>query len=220
MKKLLILGIAAAMACAAYAYPTLGGPTGLVTVPTAAVAPAGQLDLAADWFYAGGGVSATLPLRVLYGIGDQFEIGASYINTEGDDTNPWSINAKYALPVNLVGADVALGATYTNTDSDFVDNFITVYAAATKELQDNLFGTLALQYDDETSDFALGLGAQTTLDSGLTLIGEYVNALPGASLSFAARYPFTEALTGQLGFVSDTESTFIGLNYAFDTAAK
>lgn len=96
MKQLIVLGIAVALACAVQAYPTLTGPTGLATLPTAAVAPAGQLQLAADYYDTE--IESTIPVRVLYGIGDNFEIGATYVSFE---LNGWGINGKWLTPLTL-----------------------------------------------------------------------------------------------------------------------
>lgn len=229
MKKMLVLGIALALACAAYAYPTLAGPTGLLTVPTAAVAPAGQFQAAIDLQYIGS--DELYPIRALYGFNGNLEFGATYFTGEatGDD-NVWGINAKYALPANFLGADWAVGAAYQ--DSDNVST-TAAYLAATKAFEETFTGTAALLWSDDDvdevttagqsdddSDFALAVGVQANLDNGLSLIGEYVNTLPGASLNFAARYPLTDALTAQLGFVGDTSDTTLGINYAFGGSAE
>ncbi len=62
MKWLLTLGVAALLlagACAARAYPTLAGPSGLLIVPTGYVTCCGELDLAVD--YDSGKGSRTFP---------------------------------------------------------------------------------------------------------------------------------------------------------------
>lgn len=228
MKQLLLAGVVLTLATSALAYPTLAGPTGLLTVPTAAVAPAGQLQAAVDLQYVGN--DELYPMRAVYGINGNWEAGATFVTGEatGDD-DIWGINAKYVLPAHLGGADWAIGAAYT--DSDNVST-TAAYLAATKAFDETLAGTAALlwsdddvdeeindQTGDDDSDFALAIGVQADLDNGLTLIGEYVNILPGASLNFAARYPLTDALTAQLGFVGDTSDTTLGINYAFGGSA-
>lgn len=236
MKKLVLLGIVAAVACAAYAYPTLGGPSGLLTVPDAAVTPAGQIQVAADLFYANGGTDAALPVRALYGFGGNFEFGAVYTTNEATDNdavlgtvNSLSINAKYKLPFELMGAGTAVGASFTDPGGDF-DSFLGAYAVATKALGDDLSGSAALVWNnqddadfdndgsvDEANDFSIQLGADAKV-AGLDLILEYVNALPGSSLNMAVRAPITDALSAQLGFVGNTSMTTLGLNYAFGAA--
>jgi len=229
MKKLLILGIAVALACAAYAYPTLGGQTGLVTVPTAAVAPAGQFQAAMDWFYTFAGEDAIIPIRVLYGINDQFEIGAAFFTAEGSDSDAFGINAKYMLPFALGDAAWAVGASFVDPDEG--DSSLAVNLSATRQFTETFNGTASLIWSDNNGmiadefgfdgeDLALGLGGEVMLESGLSLIGEYVNFLPGAILNMAARYPLTDALTAQLGFVFNTSSPFLGFNYAFGGAEE
>jgi len=226
MKKMLVLGIAVALACAAYAYPTLSGPTGLLTVPTAAVAPAGQFQFAADMQ----GADDVFPIRALYGFGGNFEIGANFITGNGLEDDVWGINAKYALPYTFGDAAWGVGALYQDSDSA---STIGAYLSLTKEFEKNFSGTASLMYSDvdfddeefatqveDDSNWAFALGAQATLDNGLTLIGEYVNSLPGGSLNAAARYPLTDALTAQVGFVNDLSNVTIGFNYVFGGSAE
>lgn len=220
MKKLVLLGIVAAVACAAYAYPTLGGPSGLLTVPDAAVTPAGQIQVAVDQEQVVA-PDTTLPLRVLYGFGGNLEFGALYQKTEGVDDAAWNVNAKYKLPFELVGAGTAAGAAFNDPGAG--DTYISAYFAATKALGDDLAGTAALSFSNQedaagdSSHFMLSLGADAKV-AGLDLILEYVNALPGSSLNMAVRAPITDALSAQLGFVGTTTMTTLGLNYAFGAA--
>ena len=172
MKKMLILGIAVAIACAAHAYPTLTGPTGLATLPTAAVAPAGQFQLAADWFDTEDTVGdTTIPVRLLYGFGGNFEFGATYISSE---LSGFGLNAKWLTPLTLAGFDWALGAQYVNLTDDFVvgegdfgpevlDIDATgtqVYFAGTRVLMDaedgiGLTGTIGLNWTKIEADLTL-----------------------------------------------------------------
>ena len=214
MKKLLILGMLAALACAAYAYPTLGGPTGLVTVPDATVVPTGQLQIAVDWWNLESD-DAIIPLRLLYGVNDSLELGATFTTSEATGSDDvWSINAKFVTPLQLADSTMAVGASYAQDG----DDVLTVYGALSKEFNENFAGTAALQWDDATEDFMLGIGGKATLDNGLILVGEYVNAMPGAAVNFAARYPLTDALTAQIGVINALDSVTIGLNYAFGVA--
>ena len=140
MKKLFILGFAAALACAAYAYPTLvTGQTGLITVPTAAVAPAGQFQVAMDWFYTFADDDAIIPIRVLYGINNQFEIGASFLTAEGSDSDAFGINAKYVLPFALGDADWAVGAAFIDPEDG--DSSFSASLTATRAFSENFNGT-------------------------------------------------------------------------------
>lgn len=147
MKKVLSLGLAIVALAAAYAYPTLAGPTGLGVLPTADVVGAGQWDLAVDYYSNDGGNSdnnfdsGTVPIRLLYGLGNQFEIGASYragtqfvdggyfdtfdefgnpVTFEGDRgiRNMWGINAKWLTGLDLAGFCWSLGAQYLQGDTE------------------------------------------------------------------------------------------------------
>ena len=119
MSKLLVSGVLiAALACAvaAAAYPTLTGPTGTGVLPTAAVAPSGNIDLAADFYNNKsdtGTFGNTYPIRLLYGIGGMAEIGGLYDVRK--DLNTWDANAKLATPVAVAGFKFALGAQYDQT---------------------------------------------------------------------------------------------------------
>lgn len=133
MKKMLILGLAAvvlACASAVFAYPTLGGPTGLVSLPNAEVVRNGILDVAVDYYNTGNndrtftdragnvftfGSKNSWPIRAIYGFNDTFEIGAAYVPDAFLGKGFWDINAKWRIPVNYGGWDFGLGALYGQT---------------------------------------------------------------------------------------------------------
>ncbi len=84
---------------AAWGYPTLGGSTGLVTLPTAAVTPTGMVDLAAD--YQKVSDAKIMPLRASLGVTTNAEVWAGWTKiTDGTDFGAdtiWNIGAKYLL---------------------------------------------------------------------------------------------------------------------------
>jgi hypothetical protein len=151
MKKLLILGMAAAFiasACAVHAYPSFLGPTGLYNVPTAYVTCCGELDLAADYIATkkrdvtiqknfADDIDETLlatvqtksswPLRATYGFAKNFEGGFAYDPDAVFGKGVWDVNAKYQIPVNICqNTAFAIGALYgqsgsVNTPFNFVD---------------------------------------------------------------------------------------------------
>jgi hypothetical protein len=231
MKKLLILGMAATLACAAYAYPTLSGPTGLVTVPSAATVPAGQLQVAADWWSIAI-LDSALTARVLYGVTDNIELSVLYRTEESDALlgDVLGINAKLAVPIAIGDAAWAVGAGYYDL-SDADETFFMAYLAGTREFNENFRGTVNVQWSEDglaqalnpigalllmnDSDFQISIGAEASFDNGLTLVGEYVNVLPGTIINLAARYPLTDALTAQIGYTVLDPVAFIGFNYAF-----
>lgn len=244
MKKLLILGIVAALACAAYAVPTFTAQTGGVNLPSTAVAPAGQLQFAADYYNTEN--DATYPLRVVYGVIDGLEVGASYASTSG---NAWSIGGKYKLPASiaLAGLDWAVGAQYVTIDSGADDTKATqLYLAAGKALTEasaempGITGTLGVNWtkidmsgDDDESAFRFFAEIEAAFQQNFSLAAEFQtksddlgeeNALWGAAL----RYAFTPELVAQAGITNglfgvlggSDSKPFVGVSYAFSPAAK
>ncbi|MHB9130893.1 MAG: hypothetical protein ACYDBB_07355 [Armatimonadota bacterium] len=119
MKKLLILGIAIAVASAAFAYPTVSGPTGGFQVPTADTAQGVQVAMDRSE-----GDYAEWPnTQLLWGVMPNLEVGVGYVknqsNMEGFGLGilgifgtVWNVDAKYALPLDLAGGKLAVGAVY------------------------------------------------------------------------------------------------------------
>ena len=116
MKKLLTLGMVTALllaACAVYAVPTLVGPTGTFNAPSGTIACPGELDLAVAYMgqtYSGG--DSSWPLRVLYGVGGNFEIGAAYDVNGIDKEGIWYLNAKYLIPYKYCDTGFVICALY------------------------------------------------------------------------------------------------------------
>jgi len=123
MRNILVVGMAIALltcGMAAWAYPTLTGPTGQAVIPTANVAAPG-LTLAADWAKLQSGDS--FPLRLLYAFGSNIEIGGTY-DPFGSDaqvqdarfgpiglSRAWSVNGKFGLS-KIAGGDLAVGGIF------------------------------------------------------------------------------------------------------------
>lgn len=182
--------------------------------------PTGQFQVALDWWYLFDN-DATAPIRALYGINGQFEVGALFMTSEDEDMDMIGANAKYVLPFTAGDAAWAVGAEFLDPDDG--DSSLVAYLATTKAFTETFSGTAALVWSEngtffEDNDFSLAIGGEATFDSGLKLVGEYVNFLPGAELNMAMRYPFTPALTGQIGYTFDTQAPFIGAMYAFGGA--
>jgi len=230
MKKMLILGIVAAMACAsaAYAYPSLAGITGNGVLPTAAVVPAGQFNAALDYYNTNSdGLKSTYPLRVVYGVMDGLEVGAGYtmVKTDGDDVNAWNIDAKYVLPFKeLAGFSLAAGARYGSTSGGAKIKATDLYVAATRafDLSElKLDATLGVNWEKLSGDvdqsgirFFVGLG--TTLANKLSLAAEFQtkkeNMDAKALWDVVARYPFTDMFSGEIGYGNYFGTGFIGAN--------
>jgi len=126
MKKLLTLGMAAALlavACAAQAYPTLVGPTGLILAPTALVIAPQTFNVAVDYLASKNHAAEvdqkdTYPIRALYGVVPGLEFGAGYDANVIQDEGVWDINAKYAIPYNCPGnVKTAIGVIYAQSNT-------------------------------------------------------------------------------------------------------
>jgi len=246
MKQLLILGMIATLACSAFAaYPTLSGPSGLATLPDAGIAPTGQFMLAADYWNAEEWLGTTYPIRFLYGVNESLELGAIYWINNDDDANAWGINGKYVLPIALGNMPWAVGASYQNF-SDWDENFIQVYFVGTKaftEAADTMpgfKGTIGANWSKDTwnngdsTDSAVRffVGLEADFANKLALAGEFQtkndNVDNNAIWSLVARYPFTGALSGQIGYTNafgpfgwmDDSHLFAGVAYTFGAAAE
>jgi hypothetical protein len=115
---------------AAFAVPSLGGPSGIVSVPNALVAPTGQAAVAVSWqqmseslnlYEAGGsGDFSTWSLQVLGGVAEGAELWAAYSNANDVlDTTTWGVGGKFQFarepdsPVTL-----AIGGGYRSGSGD------------------------------------------------------------------------------------------------------
>lgn len=103
---------------AAFAIPSLGGPTGIVTVPTANVAPANGLQTALTYqslqMYGGADDITSWTIQVLGGVSDQAELWAAYSTVSNSvDFHTWEIGGKLQLaPGNDDTTRLAIGASY------------------------------------------------------------------------------------------------------------
>lgn len=238
MKKMLILGIAVAMAAtsAFAAYPTLAGMSGNGVLPTAAVASAGQWNVALDYYNskkasigaATADAKASYPIRVLYGVMDGLEVGAGYTmwKIADQDANTWNINAKYALPFDgLAGFALAAGARYGSTDikaAGVKANITDLYLVGTRAFDLSGFAldtTIGVNWEKQGGDLdqdglRLFLGLGTTLANKLSLAAEFQTKnsdLDSKSLfDVVARYPFTDMISGEIGYGNYFNNGFVG----------
>ncbi len=139
---------------AAHAMPSLGGPTGIVSMPNALVAPRGQLQTALTYQqqeFAAGMYSADVTqwqLNVLGGVSNEAELWAAYAladqetPTESKNATMWALGGKYQLTSEPEDqASLALGASYEawsnsalNMYGGFEDlNVMKLYIVATKD---------------------------------------------------------------------------------------
>jgi hypothetical protein len=174
----LVVVLLAASSTAGHAIMSLGGPTGIVSVPNAQVAASGQLDLALGYesleMYGYGDDYTIWQLQALRSVSDEVEVWATYSNIDdGIDGSAWGIGAKWQFvrQPNLVAAglsyhtaDVGLGQGYfpaRSADSD-IDAW-KAYVVATKDLTPNqpnlqVLGTVGLMLIDFDVSTGLGLG--------------------------------------------------------------
>lgn len=162
-----------ATAGAALAIPSLGGPTGIVSVPNASVAPMGSLETALS--YQKAEIEAAdmysedltaLSLQALTGVAEQAELWAAYTRVDNeDDTHVWGIGGKVALTKEPEeAAALAIGASYQNWADILLNEDLTVwkaYLVATKD-----FTPLT----GETWEWGPGAGTRMLGSAGLMYI--------------------------------------------------
>jgi len=137
MQKYLGLWIMAVLmlgAASVWAYPSLGGATGLVILPTAEVTAPGAVAVAVDYQKVGEafGNMSILPARINAGVTDRLELSAGYLNYEADGAPldyQWTVGAKYALlqvPTDDIG--LAIGTAYSSIEAGSWDNVTLTHA--------------------------------------------------------------------------------------------
>ncbi|MHB9130894.1 MAG: hypothetical protein ACYDBB_07360 [Armatimonadota bacterium] len=166
MKKLFVLGVAMILASAAFAYPTLTGPTGGFQVPTADTAQGVQVAM--DRFE--GAASAWPNTQLLWGALPNLELGIGYakgidnfkgvVRIASNDEATWNLDAKYALPLAFTSGKLAIGAGYQKYES-FDINTWNVYVAGTWVVfGDMKFTGVIIHQDlefDNNTDFLVAL---------------------------------------------------------------
>jgi hypothetical protein len=100
--------------------PSLGGPTGIVTLPTAGIAPVNQWQTAVTLrtfdtvgMYDGGSGDATIwSVNILKGVAADAELWAAYSRaTDGNDGEVIQVGGKYQLAPNVFGRSGVLAYT-------------------------------------------------------------------------------------------------------------
>jgi len=126
MLLLLAAALSVGASGAGYAVPSLGGPTGIVTTPTAAIAPTTDLQAAiscralqtlaqaADMYTAPGDTDATVwSIQALRGVSDQAEVWMAYRRVHNTaDSIIWELGGKLLVDQAwLKDAKVAVGGS-------------------------------------------------------------------------------------------------------------
>jgi hypothetical protein len=132
---------------AAFAVPSLGGPSGIVSVPNALVAPTGQAAVAASWqsmseslnLYgiSDSGDFSTWSLQVLGGVAEGAELWAAYSSANDVlDTTTWGVGGKFQFarepesPVTL-----AVGGAYRSGSGDaHIAEAVGMYASVDQDV--------------------------------------------------------------------------------------
>lgn len=223
MKKILSVGIAMLAISAAMAYPTLfNGTNGAVLQPTAAVADAGSLQVAIDSVPDAGVVGTAYPIRAVYGIAENIEVGAAF-STDLDGNNDWGIGGKWLTPLTLGGFAWAAGADYTDTAADVNDTILRAYFVGDRQFTDELSASVGLMGTRTERNAVDGgdltlirpyIAAEYAFENGFSVVADYLFASDNqgqADPSVAIRYALTESTTAQIGWIGG-ESFFIGLN--------
>ncbi len=220
-----LAGLLLAVACGAgFAIPSLGGPTGIVSVPNASLAPAKSLEtafslqnfrvLTESVAMYGGGVTTghddmtALSFQLLTGVSDEAELWAAYQSVrDGEDSHIWGIGGKFQVAKEPeMPVSVAVGASFQK----WID--VLAVDAAARGAGVDPDATVKKAFAVATRDltpikdkkWAWGPGGGTRI---LASAGLLYLKVSGASLSDSLTRPFLG-----LEFVSPNGTT-VGLEY-------
>ncbi|GEM_PF-748238 len=213
-KRLWTLPVLAALLIAAgsgggVAMPSLGGPTGIVSLPNAAIAPTGQLETALSYqslklgaldMYEPTTDLTVWSLQALTGFADRAELWGAYSRVRGvDDLNVWGIGGKAQLSAEPRDqTTLAVGGAYQRWDDSSEvgadTDLRSLYIVATKDFTP--MGAHPWEW---------GPGPGTRMLGSLGIL--YLNAKPKGGSSSSLTRPFVG-----LQFV-DAGGTELGLEY-------
>ena len=168
----------AASSTAGHAIMSLGGPTGIVSVPNAQVAASGQLDLALGYetleMYGHGDDYMIWQLQALRSVSNEAEVWATYATIDNTvDGAGWGIGGKWqfvrqpalvAAGLSYHTADAAVGQAYLPVWSPEADiDAWKAYVVATRDLTPNqptlqVLGTVGLMLIDFDVNSGIGIG--------------------------------------------------------------
>jgi len=228
---------------ALWAYPTFGGATGLITQPTAELAPRGSLTVAGD--YQKLDAESIWIGRANVGFSDDLEIWAGYTKLSDSPTGSsfipevhkiWNGGAKYATQVRNI--PVTVGGSFGKMQDD---PSITVYNAflvadkdpgtlkliGSPDVKLTLGGTWIKLKDSSVNGTVLQPfgGLVFSNDKGISLAVEYrpkdSDVDEKALFSAALRYPVNDTITVQVGTTNGSigglggndSDIFFGLSY-------
>jgi hypothetical protein len=192
---------------------------------------ASGIDAAIDYYDSEG--DATIPVRVLFGTGAGFEVGANY--TSLSHANSWNVNAKYVTPLALAGAQLAVGGQYSSLDYDDITVF-TAYLVGDIPVGETAKFSLGVNWSSftngpDTDAFRFFAGFNATIAEKVGVVADLQTqnqSLESDMLySVAVRYAFTPNISGQLGYTdawgavpmlgTHEGNLFAGVNFTFNT---
>ena len=246
MKKLLLLGVVAAVLTAAAPVRaeglTLTGETGVARTPVAMALAPMSFALAADFVVS---EDAFLPVRAEFGVIEGLEVGLNYWFTDTrNNWSQWGLNAKYVIPGEFVeGLGVAAGFNYQSESADggYNATLVKVYGVVTYTLDAKvpIIPSLGFSYEvqgiDKSNSGVRVFGSllakvmpNLALGAEFTLANEDLDGDDGdSSLWLGARFSPTEKLSLQAGVINNANvggndpSEFVfhlGAQYAFNLA--
>jgi hypothetical protein len=222
MKKLLVLGIAAAaLAAAGTAQAAVGlglrGESGLARTPMAVALPPMTLAVAADFVASD---DLYLPIRAEFGVIQGLELGGHYwyLDIPGDSSG-YGLNVKYVFPEYVEKLGLAVGGHWKKQEIGDINNdghdvyFVASYPAGflvpsagfmyesitgdNDESDFRLFGSLVANI---LPTFSLGAEIMTSSDKLDQVYGEEFDADP--AMWFGARFVPMPGLTVQAGMLN------------------
>ncbi len=228
----ILAGLLLFCATVTFAYPSLLGASGVVELPTAKTIAPGMYVLGVDGTDIANG--AEVPVRVLYGLADNLEVGAAYLH--GDATDRIGANAKLNLPTLIPGASTAVGMLYLHTTTGSNADLLQPYIAITRtsSTKDSLFplvqvtvGTNVTQQRPNSSFYLREFGCiEAYAKNGLVVGLEYQGSNSGLAgdeqplASAVLRYPISQQFAAQLGVTnadgvvgSNQARLFVGVSY-------
>jgi len=221
---LLLTAVLIFSAAACWAYPTLSGSTGMVTLPSADVAPQGTAELAVsyqkiktDTSILGDSISMygmpddvelkIMPARLVMGLAQGTEAWVGYTHISGDeDGKLWNGGLKYQFANEMQqGVTAAIGGQYSKLTNSVDMKVTSAFLALSKEVKDCCDGkgkaTLSLgvlyqKFGDPVDDSSTQPYIGVEVDSGK---GSFAAEYRLKDDDFDCKAPFSAVLRLPLG---------------------
>jgi hypothetical protein len=207
----------------ASAYSTLRLPaTGTATLPTAAVVPAQQVQVAVDMLDAPN--NSIYQTRLLYGASPNLEAGLG-INTDLDGSTELTLGGKFQFGEKFLQMDWAAGLALAIEDDDDMQR---AYLVGSRSVKDDLtvsLGLVAARTDIanvSNTDVRPFFSLEKGLGVGSSVLGEFIPKKDGeaeSATALAFRHALTESTTVQIGWVSNgtgDSTLFLGASFNLD----